>query len=96
LKTYNNFVATRPFVTNSIETKIKAGFAMSNQKTSLQALEVVFECHDFPELKAGDSVYVRSDMFVHAWAKEELQLNGETIILVPTQYIFGYDSEKTQ
>jgi hypothetical protein len=78
---------------NSLETKIKAGFAMSNQKTSLQALEVVFECYDFPELKAGDSVYVRSDMFAHQWAKEELKVNGEVIILIPKQFVLGFSNK---
>jgi hypothetical protein len=93
LKTYNNFIATRSFVANTIETKITAGFARSNQKTTLCALEVVFECHDFPELKVSDSIYVRSDMFVHQWAKEEVQVNGECVIMVPRSFVLGYSSK---
>lgn len=93
MKTYNNFVATRPFVVKTVETKIKSGFATSNQKTSLQPLEVVFECHDFPEIKPGDTVYVRADMFAHQWAKEEFTDGaGNPYILVPKQFVYGYKS----
>lgn len=96
MKTYNNFIATRPFPSDGryVKTQIKSGFAMSDQKTSLQALEVVFECHDIPELKPGYKVYVRSDTFVHQWAKEEFQDENGAYILVPKQFIFGYESPR--
>ena len=63
-------------------------------KHNLVPLKVVFNSGSFHE---GDSVYVRSDMLSHVWAKESFVLQGKTFILVPEETIMAieYDESKT-
>jgi co-chaperonin GroES (HSP10) len=86
-------VATERLKTTQIETKTVAGMGFLDNKNSLDELTVVFDSKCL-ELKAGDKVYVRQNLYNAGWASQIYKLDDKEFILIPADAILATKSLK--
>ena len=77
---FNNNIATRPFPETANKVEIVNGVAVTQSRISLVPLEVVFAGG---AVNVGDTVYVTKESINHQWAKNIMQIEGETVIICP-------------
>jgi hypothetical protein len=85
--TTNGHILTKPLVVQNIESSVKGGFLTIKNKTTFQFVEVVYG--DGKNYGAGMQVMLKSDAFVHPWAKQRYEIDGQECILVPISEIVG-------
>jgi hypothetical protein len=80
----NKKIACTPFPSQVVEKEVKHGFVAVKQRGTLTKLKVIFWHFD---IAPGSEVYVRSEQFAAAWAKEVFEIDGVPFILVPEDQI---------
>lgn len=84
-KTHNKYVAVEPFpATSTANVVSKGGLLVPELKVGLTKLKVVF---DSDLVKAGDSVYVRSEWAFQDAAKTVFKVEDKTFILIPESWV---------
>lgn len=84
----NKKLAVTPFPIKGAEIKVKNGIGSIQQKLELVELTVVFGgTVDGVKLVPGDTVFVRGETQVHAFAKEEYEVDGAKCILLDTALV---------
>lgn len=87
----NDKVALEPFPENVVVKEVKGGMIMPKQKGTLTKLRVVYGGNGFT---AGDSVYLRSELFAALWAKEIFEVEGQRFILAPKDQVVLVDPRR--
>jgi hypothetical protein len=95
MNTTAKWVACTPFENPETKTDVKGGLVFITQKNELSKHKVVFDNHDRnlfgsgggESYSAGDTVWVRGEMFKHQFAKEIFEVEGKKFILIPTDLI---------
>ncbi len=86
MHTVNKKIAVTPFPTLDAKVSVKGGVARLNQKSELSKLTVVYS--DDSVYMAGDTVYVRSDLYTHQFAKETYELEaGKPFIVIDSSLV---------
>ena len=87
--TLNRLVATEPFPDASIRPPDKTdGFVTTAQRGTLTPLKVVFNSSDDDiSLQAGETVWVRAELFKAPWAQQVMIRGDKKFILVPQDLI---------
>lgn len=93
----NKKVVCKPFDDLVIDTVIKSGFAMIEQKVNFLTTQVLFTYMDdelFPVIERDCQIWVSGECINHEWAKKKYIINDQEIILVPFEMIlFAKDNE---
>lgn len=87
-KSVNKKLCCTPFQDMSVkktvmQTKSGIGVGMIESQKALTSLEILFE----NEMGLKGKVWLKSDLFVHPWAKEIHEFEGVKFILVPYEMV---------
>lgn len=81
---HNNQIGVKPIETKEIKLEVVSGYARIAQKNQLTAMEVVF---GDGKINPGDTVYFNGSSVAHAWFKETITLEGQTICVAPVSQV---------
>lgn len=77
----NDCVAVEPFPKTDAPVQVaKSGFVRDIRRGSLVGLKVIHGNNDFP---VGAILYTKSENAIQPWAKDVLELNGVSFIMIP-------------